>query len=202
MTWVGGDLPLYYYVQAFPRVLIENVQYPEGPAVVRPFRHDIVTPYAILMRWSEPDTRTIVQPQSPSFRLLLRHLQSLVPPDPLYPLVVHLPAFVMQKTGDPPVPIASVLGGQPHDPVCELILLVRNSHAVPLRRTVLSQSPACPSFGYVKRRAHRDDRLPPFRRAQKFPRDTSLRTALSKERSATSFLSLTFSFSSSLNRFA
>ncbi len=108
---MGGDLSLYGTVQAFPRVLVDDVQDPECPAIVRPRRHEIVAPYMVLILWPESDARTIIQPQPPSFRLLLRYLQTFSPPNPLYPLMVYLPSLIIQKTGNPPIPVPSVRGG-------------------------------------------------------------------------------------------
>jgi hypothetical protein len=41
---------------------------------------------------AEADARSIVEPYTTALRLFLRDLQSLLPPDPLDPLVVHHPA--------------------------------------------------------------------------------------------------------------
>ncbi len=59
---VRGDLSLHGDVQAFPRVLVEDVEYPEGSSVMSPCRHEIITPDMVLVLWAESDTRTIVQP--------------------------------------------------------------------------------------------------------------------------------------------
>src|ERR1035437_5763887 len=43
----------------------------------------------------EPHTRPIVQPQSPSWPLFLRHFQPLPPPDPLHSIRSHVPARIL-----------------------------------------------------------------------------------------------------------
>ena len=42
------------------------------------------------------ETGSVREPESGPFRLLLRHLETLLPPDPLHPLVIHPPAFSLK----------------------------------------------------------------------------------------------------------
>ena len=45
---------------------------------------------------TQPDTRTVVQPQPSALWLLLRHLQPFTPPNALNPFAAHMPACVAQ----------------------------------------------------------------------------------------------------------
>ena len=74
--------------QVFPAGLVDNGQDAELAPVVGPPLDEVVCPYMPRILRSQPDARTVVQPQPPAFRLLLRNLQSFAPPDPLHTLVV------------------------------------------------------------------------------------------------------------------
>ena len=55
-----------------------------------PCAHEVVGPDVILVQRPEPDARAVVEPQPTPFRLPLGHFESLLPPDPLHTLVVHV----------------------------------------------------------------------------------------------------------------
>ena len=119
----------------------------------------------ILMLRPEPDARTVVEPEPSPFRLFLRHLQAFPPPDPLHPLVVHLPSFVSQKPGDQPVAIAPVCRSQRYDACCHQLLLLGDPVVMTLCGPLLTKDLASPSFGDMKRVADMGDCLPLPRRA-------------------------------------
>jgi hypothetical protein len=73
-------------------VFVHDRQHPDLLAVVGLVLDEVVGPDVILVLRPQPDTRTVVEPQTPSFRLFARHLQTLLPPDPLDPLVVDPPS--------------------------------------------------------------------------------------------------------------
>ena len=127
---------------------------------------------------------------------------SLLPPDPLHPLVVDLPALVPQHGGYTAVAVTPVMSGQSNDALPKPLLVIRHLPDVPLGGTRLAQYLTRPSLRHLEFLAHMSDRPTQLGRAQKFPRTASLRMSLSNERLATSFLSLPFSFSSSLSRLA
>ena len=63
----------------------------------------------------QPDARSVVEPQPTSLRLPLRHLQPLLPPDPLHPLVLHPPALDAEHVRDASVAVAAESTRESHD---------------------------------------------------------------------------------------
>ena len=131
---------------------------------------------------------------------LWRHLQTFPPPYPLHSLMIHPPAVVPQQRRDPAITVASVPCGQPDDLADQPLLVIGDLALMPLRRPRLPDRPARPPFRDAHHVTYMFDGPASFGRAQKFPRFTSFKMALSNDRSATSFLSLVFSCSSSLTR--
>ena len=71
---------------------------------------------------AQPDTGTIIEPESSSWPLLLRHLQPFAPPDPLHSVPAHLPSRALQHRRDFLIPIAAILACQGDYRRCQLIL--------------------------------------------------------------------------------
>ena len=90
-----------------------------GPDVVRPLR-------------AQPDAGTVIEPEPGPFRLLLgdpgsspgQALEPFAPPDPLDPLVVHMPACVTEHGRDTAIPVSAVLAGQFDDVGGQPVLIV------------------------------------------------------------------------------
>ncbi len=143
-----------------------------------------------------------MQPQPPAFGLLGGHLEPLLPPEPFDPLLIHPPPLGPQQRRDPPVAVAPVLRGQPRHGGNQRRVRCGAARGIPLRRPGLAEDSTCPALGDPQVPLHVHHRLPPPRRAQKFPFAASRRIALSSAWSATSFLSRVFSRSSSLSRLA
>jgi len=72
----------------------------------------------------KPETRAVSQPEPPSLGLLLRHLETLLAPDPGHPLRVDTPAFASQPPGHLAVAVATVGRGEFHDSSAEENLLL------------------------------------------------------------------------------
>jgi hypothetical protein len=66
----------------------------------------------IRMSSTEPNTRSIIEPEPPSLRLLFGDFEALCSPDAFHSLVVHPPAIPMQKGRYSAVPITSVITGK------------------------------------------------------------------------------------------
>lgn len=153
----------------------------------------------------QPDTRTIVEPQSSPFWLFRRHFQSFTSPESFDPFVIHNPAVLSQHRSDASVSIPAILRGQPHHLPHQPGFIIGNMRNTSLCRTRLSQHAASPSFrDYImsQRVTHVIHSPAAFGWRQKFPEAASFRIALSNSASASSFLSRTFSRSSSFRRFA
>jgi len=52
----------------------------------------------------EPDTGASGEPEPPTRRLFLGHLQAFASPDPFDPFVIDPPALIPQQTGDLTIP--------------------------------------------------------------------------------------------------
>ena len=86
-----------------------------------------------LVLWPEPYARPIVEPQPPSWLLLLRYFQHLETPDPLDPIFTYLPASPPKQRGDPPIPVAAILAGQNDNGLGESIFVFPLCRPVALR---------------------------------------------------------------------
>jgi len=101
--------------QTFLRVFVRNGEELHRSPIFGPCRHEVVRPHMIRMLCSQPDTRTIGQPEPPTRRLFLGHLQPFVPPDAFHPLVINPPALIPQQPSDLSIPVAAILTGQLDD---------------------------------------------------------------------------------------
>jgi len=123
-------------------------------------------------------------------------------PDTFHPLVVHLPAFSAEHCRDGPVAVAAELLRQNRDTAPQTVLLDVWLRIVALGGSWLLQGAADTALGVPEAVLDLPDGPASFSRAQKFPREASLRMALSMERSAMTFRSLVFSVSNSFRRLA
>jgi len=103
--------PRYPNCQAFPAIFIDQVQHAYGSSIMCPGTDKIARPDMVAMLWTQPNTRSIMEPQSPSWLLFLWNLQPLATPDTFDSILTHLPTSALQQRGDPTIPVASVLAG-------------------------------------------------------------------------------------------
>jgi len=182
----------HIYRETFPAILVNDGEEPQRSTIVCSRHHEVVAPHVVLIRWSQPYTRAIIEPESSPFWLFLRYFEPLSSPQPLYSLVIHLPSFPTKQRRYPAVAIATILCGKLYHAADQQRFIVRNITDPLLGRTELSQYPTCPAFRQLSLSQllpHVDHHLASLRRAQNFPEAASLRTWLSRDRSATSFLS-------------
>ena len=186
--------------EALPRVLVHAGAHPQWPTVVRPFADAVVGPDGVRPLGAAPRAGAVGRPEAAPG--LAGHPEALLAPEALHPLVVHAPALGPQQgrdatgTGAPEPPR---LRDEPGDPGrC----IRGHPGRAPRRAARLGEPPTGPTRRDWHDGSHVHDRLPPARRAQKFPADTSCTMALSRAGSATSRLNRAFSRSRSLRRFA
>lgn len=140
---IGVEPSLYQDGDALPTEFIDDRQNLYGMAVMRALCHEVIGSDIVTMRWPEPDTRPIVEPQTSAFGLLLRNLQPLLAPDTFHSLMIDPPTLPSEQSCDtaraiPPIPFnkldnflsESLLGSCP----------LGNE---PLGRPGLTQYPAC-----------------------------------------------------------
>lgn len=78
--------------QTLPSELIDHGEHTELTAVTSLVLNEVIGSDMVRTLWPQPDAGTIVEPQPPALRLLLRNTKALPPPDPSNTLVVHMPA--------------------------------------------------------------------------------------------------------------
>ncbi len=133
----------------FPAGFVDDGQDAELAPVVGTLLNEVVCPYMTRIFRSQPDARTVVQPQPPAFRLLLRNPQSFASPNPLYPFMVHRPASGMQQRRHPAIAIATILPGQGNDILGQRLFVVCPTRHLALCRPVLPKHAAYPSLGDI-----------------------------------------------------
>ena len=90
--------------QAFPRILLDDGEDLQRPAVMRAVRYAVIRPDVVPILRPAADARAIREPQPAPFRLFLRHFEAFSPPQSLDAFVIHRPAFPAQQPGDAPIP--------------------------------------------------------------------------------------------------
>lgn len=99
---------------------------------------------------AKPDAGVLVAPEPPAPGLLVRNLQPLASPDPLDPLAIHNPAGSMQHRRDATITVTAILSGERDDVGGQRRFIVRSRGDLALRRSMLAQNQARPSFGHAK----------------------------------------------------
>jgi hypothetical protein len=111
----GSDVAIHSNGETFPRERVDHRQHPKGFAVMRASLDEVIRPDMVPPARTQPDTRPIVQPQSPPLGLSPRNFQPLTPPDAFHTLVFHMPAIRSQQGRHPTIAISAVLAGQLND---------------------------------------------------------------------------------------
>ena len=168
---------------------------------MRPVLNEVIGPDMIGILRSEPDARSVIEPETALLFLLRWDFQPFTSPDPLDPLVVYVPARVAQQTGDYPISVSPVLAGEFDNVFGQLLLVGRAAWNLALRGAMLPENAAGPALRYANGLPHLVNAPASARRAQKFPPAASVRINLSKVKSETALRRRWFSFSSSLSRF-
>src|ERR1017187_1519963 len=131
-----SQAPRHPQRQALPRVLVDHHQDAQRPSIVRHCLHKIVAPHMIRPLRPQPDTRTISEPQPPSWPLFLRYLQPFASPDPLHSILPHWPPRIPQQRRNAPVAVSPILRSQGQDRLRQLIFV-----RAPQRQIALCSSP-------------------------------------------------------------
>ncbi len=198
----GVQLPVDPNGQTFVRKLVDDVQHPVFPSLMRAILDKVVGPDMVRPLGAKTDTGSIRKPQPPALGLLGGNFQPLAPPDPFDPFVVDNSAGGRsQKLCDLPIAVAAILAGELNDVGGQPFFVISPRWNAALRRTVLSERAADPSLGHFQLGSNMVDAGAATRGAQKFPFAASARIILSKVRSETARRSRAFSVSSSFIRF-
>lgn len=88
------ELTRHHERQAFPAGLVDDGEDPELAPIMRPALDKAVGPHVPRIFRPEPDAVSVVEPESTTLRLALRHLQPFLTPNPLDTFAVHRPTGV------------------------------------------------------------------------------------------------------------
>jgi hypothetical protein len=119
--------------------LVDDIEHTELAAIMGALLDKVVGPDVIGALGSEPDARSVIQPQASTFRLPGGDLQPLASPDPLDPLVVDQPAGPAQQRGDLAIAVAAILPGQLDDVGRQPLFIITAPRDLALRRAMLSE---------------------------------------------------------------
>ena len=133
--------------QTFTGKLVDDIEHPEGPSVVRAVVDEVIRPDMVWPFGAQPNARAVVQPEPLALRLFGWNLQPFTLPDPFNTLVVHGPAGASQKFCNPAVAIAAVVTGKCDDVGRQPFFIVSTSWLLALCRTVLAEHRAKPALG-------------------------------------------------------
>ena len=166
----------------------------------------LVGPYVTRIFRPQPDKRSIIEPEPRAFRLLLRHLEPLAPPDVLHPLAVHMPPRITQQGRHPAIAITTILPSQGDNVFGQGGFVICPVRHLALGRSMLPEHAAHPPLGDNHHSSDVIDTAPTPCGAQKFvhahvlrlPRAASCSISLSSVRSDTARRSRWFSSSSPL----
>jgi len=132
--------------QALACELVDHREQPQATAVVRARFDKIVAPDVIGSLGTQPDARSVVEPQ-PSSRLLFgRNLQPFPPPDTLHSIFANVPARFFEQRSNAPVAVAAVLTGQSDDRLRQPIFVVALRGLIALCPAWLAHQPARAPF--------------------------------------------------------
>ena len=187
--------------ETFARELIDRVEHPVLAPVLGAVLDEVIAPHMVCMLGPQAHARAVGEPQTPTFRLLGRHLEPRTPPDALYPLVVDHPAALRaQQLGNLAIAVAATGPGQGNDVLGQFGLIMEPLRRLALRRAVLPECSAGTALRDAQFISDMLDTETAARGAQKFPRTASCKMTLSRVRSDTARRRRAFSVSSSLRR--
>jgi len=127
--------------------LVDDVEQAELAAIMGALLDKVVGPDMVGTLRSQPDARSVIEPQPSTLGLSGGDLQPLASPDPLDPLVVDQPAGPAQQCGDLAIAVAAILPGQFDDVGGQPLLILSAPRDLALRRAVLAERRAGTALG-------------------------------------------------------
>ena len=108
--------------------------------------HEVVAPHVISICRTQPYTRSVIEPQSSSFRLFLRHFQAVSSPKSFDTFVIHFPTSSSQSFGHPTIAVPTVLLCLPNHLPYRMWLVFWNLGLTTLDGSGLTQNPTRTTF--------------------------------------------------------
>src|SRR5215469_15673768 len=119
--------------------LVDDVEHAKLPSIMGALLKEVVGPHVVRALGSEPNARSVIQPQAGALGLPRGDLQPLASPDPFAPLVVDEPAGLAQKRGDLAIAVAAILPGQLDDLGRQPLFVLAAPRDLALRRAMLPE---------------------------------------------------------------
>ena len=132
--------------ETLARVLIDHAQHSEDLSVMRAVLNEVIGPDMALVCRPEPHARSIIQPQSPALRLLLRDFEPFTSPYAIDALLIHMPAVSPQQLRNPAIAVSAEQRCEPDDRVCQRRLVITRCSRLALGRTMLTDHAASPAL--------------------------------------------------------
>ena len=104
--------------------------------------------------WPETDTRPVIQPEPSLLSLFLWDFKPLPPPNPLYALMIYMPAAVVQHPSNHAISVTPELSRQFNDVRGHPFFIQKTEGHLALSGSVLPQCAAGPAIGYAKGLPH------------------------------------------------
>ena len=170
---VGVDAARDQHHQRLARELVDDVEQLQRPPVGGLVELKVERPHVIRPLGAQPPGRNRRLAEPPALALALRDPQPLLPPQPLHPLAVHLPAQLPQPVLRAPVPPPRPLHRELPQLRPQRRVILGALRLVTLRGAMLPDHSACPALADAETVAKHRDRLAPAGRAYQFPRAIS-----------------------------
>ena len=103
---IGSEAARHDEGQAPSREHVDQREHPKRPAILRPVLDEVVRPEMIGSLLSQTNARPVVAPETAALVLLRWDFQPFPSPDPVDPLVAHVPAVGSEHLANPPIAIA------------------------------------------------------------------------------------------------
>ena len=136
--------------QALVRELVDDVEHPVFPPIMRPVLDEVVGPHVIAVLRAQTETRPVGEPQTAAFWLFRWNLQPLTPPDALDPLIIDQPARMAQQRRDLAIAVAAVLTSKLDDISGQTLFIISPRWRLALRRAMLPERFTGAALGDVK----------------------------------------------------
>ncbi len=116
------DTTIYQCRQTLFGIFVKYGQYSKCLTIRCSVNHVVIAPYMVFAFWSAPNTLTVIQPQSYTLWLSLRHLGPFLSPDPFHAFMIHLPVFILKRCCYPLVSIPTITSGHLNNASSKLFL--------------------------------------------------------------------------------
>src|SRR5215470_6617788 len=140
--------------QAFAGKLVNDIERPISASIVGAVLDKVAGPDVIALLRTQPNARSVGQPESAALWLLRWDLQPLTSPDTLDPLVVDYPARLAKQPCDLAIAIAAVLPGKLDSIGGETLLVLTAARDLALCRAMLPERRAGATLGDMQLRSH------------------------------------------------